>query len=97
MADILIKPIVTEKSTKAADKLNRFGFVVDKNANKLEIKKAVEQMYGVTVKDVNTLVQAGKAKQRMTKTAVLKGQKSSFKKAFVTLAEGDNIDFYSSI
>lgn len=97
MVDILIKPIVTEKSTKVSEKLNRYGFVVDKNANKLQIKEAVEKMYGVTVKDVNTLVQAGKAKQRMTKTAVLKGQKPSFKKAFVTLAVGDSIDFYSSI
>jgi large subunit ribosomal protein L23 len=97
MVDILIKPIVTEKSTKVSEKLNRYGFVVDKNANKLQIKSAVEKMYGVTVKDVNTLVQAGKAKQRSTKTAVLKGQKSSYKKAFVTLNAGDSIDFYSSI
>lgn len=97
MVDILIKPIVTEKSTKINEKLNRFGFIVDRNANKLQIKKVVEQMYGVTVVDVNTLIQAGKAKQRMTKTAQLKGQRPAFKKAFVTLAAGDNIDFYSSI
>jgi large subunit ribosomal protein L23 len=97
MADILIKPIVTEKSTKLGEKLNRFGFVVRKDANKLQIKHAVEKMYGVSVTDVNTLVQAGKARQRHTKTGVLKGMKSSFKKAFVTLAEGETIDFYSSI
>jgi len=97
MADILIKPIVTEKSTKLSDKLNRYGFVVAKDANKLQIKAAVEKMYGVTVKDVNTLVQAGKAKQRFTKTVVVKGQKPTLKKAFVTLAAGETIDFYSSI
>jgi large subunit ribosomal protein L23 len=97
MADILLKPIVTEKSTKVADKLNRYGFVVRKNANKLQIKAAVEQMYGVSVKDVNTMVQPAKARQRYTKTAVLKGAKPGFKKAFVTLADGDSIDFYSSI
>jgi large subunit ribosomal protein L23 len=97
MSEILLKPIVTEKSTKLGEKLNRFGFVVAKNANKLEIKKAVEKMYGVSVKSVNTVIQAGKAKQRFTKTTVVKGQKPTYKKAFVTLAPGETIDFYSSI
>lgn len=97
MKEILLKPIVTEKSTKIAEKLNRYGFIVKKTANKLEIKDAVEKMYGVKVTDVNTLIQAGKAKQRSTKTSVLKGQKPNLKKAFVTLSENDTIDFYSNV
>jgi large subunit ribosomal protein L23 len=97
MSDILISPLVTEKSTRLSEKHNRYGFVVDKRANKLQIKKAVEKMYGVSVKEVNTLRQPRKARQRYTKTGVIKGTKSGYKKAFVTLAEGETIDFYSSI
>ena len=95
--DILKKPIVTEKMTGLGEKLNRYGFIVDKRANKIEIKKAVEEMYDVRVDAVNTINYGGKAKSRYTKTGVITGKTSSFKKAIVTLADGDNIDFYSNI
>lgn len=95
--DILLKPIVTEKMTAQGENLNRFGFMVDKRANKIQIKHAVEEMYGVTVETVNTMVYAGKSKSRFTKTGVIQGRTNSFKKAIVTLAEGDTIDFYSNI
>jgi large subunit ribosomal protein L23 len=94
---ILIKPIVTEKLTGQADKLNRYGFIVDRNANKIEIRNAVEQMYGVTVKDVNTVNYHGKRKSRYTKAGLLSGRANHFKKAYVTLAGEDKIDFYSNI
>jgi large subunit ribosomal protein L23 len=95
--DILLKPIVTEKLTAQGEKLNRFGFVVSRKANKIQIKKAVEEMYGVTVESINTLVYAGKNKSRNTKTGVIQGKRNSFKKAIVTLAQGETIDFYSNI
>jgi len=95
--EILIKPLVTEKMTIQGEKLNRYGFVVDRNANKLEIKKAVEEMYGVTVKEVNTVNYHGKRKSRFTKAGLLTGRTNHFKKAIVTLAGDDKIDFYSSI
>ncbi len=95
--DILKKPIVTEKMTGLGEKLNRYGFIVDKRANKIEIKKAVEEMYDVRVDAVNTIIYGGKAKSRYTKTGVITGKTTSFKKAIVTLADGDNIDFYSNI
>ena len=95
--DILLKPIVTEKMTDLSEKLNQFGFIVEKRANKIQIKQAVEEMYGVTVETVNTMVYAGKRKSRFTKTGVIAGRTKSFKKALVTLADGDTIDFYSNI
>ena len=95
--NIIQKPIVTEKMTQLNEKLNRVGFVVDKKANKLEIKKAIEDFYDVKVVDVNTVSYAGKTKSRYTKAGFLKGRTNAFKKAIVTLAEGDNIDFYSNI
>jgi large subunit ribosomal protein L23 len=95
--EILIRPLVTEKLTALGEKLNRYGFVVDKRANKLEVKKAVQELYGVTVTDVNTIRYAGKVKTRFTKAGVITGQKNSIKKAIVTLAEGEKIDFYSNI
>ncbi len=94
---IIIKPIVTEKMTELGEKLNRYGFVVDKRANKLQIKGAVEEMYSVTVTSVNTMVYGGKTKSRYTKSGVITGRTNSYKKAIVTLADGDNIDFYSNI
>ncbi len=94
---ILIKPIVTEKLNEQSDKLNSFGFVVNKNANKLQIKQAIEEMYSVTVDRVNTMVYAGKVKSRHTKSGVQVGKTSAFKKAMVTLVAGDKIDFYSNI
>jgi large subunit ribosomal protein L23 len=95
--DILKKPIITEKMTNLGEKLNRYGFIVDKRANKIEIRKAVEEMYDVRVDAVNTIVYGGKAKSRYTKTGIIEGKTNSFKKAIVTLADGDNIDFYSNI
>jgi len=95
--DILIKPIVTEKMTIQGEKLNRYGFVVEKTANKLQIKKAVEDMYSVTVAEVNTMRYGGKVKSRFTKAGYLVGRTNSFKKAIITLKEGDKIDFYSNI
>jgi large subunit ribosomal protein L23 len=95
--EIIFKPIVTEKLTSLGEKLNRYGFIVDKRANKLEIKKAVETLYGVTVAAVNTMKYAGKVKSRSTKSGVIEGQKNMYKKAVITLAEGEKIDFYSNI
>lgn len=94
---IIIKPIVTEKMTQLGDKLNRYGFRVQKSANKIEIKQAVEALYNVTVEDVNTLVVAAKDKTRYTKGGLVKGKSSAYKKAIVTVKEGDKIDFYSNI
>ncbi|MCI1684738.1 MAG: 50S ribosomal protein L23 [Prevotella sp.] len=94
----IIKPLVTEKQTKITDKRpNRFGFVVKPEANKLQIKDEVEKLYKVTVEDVNTMRYAGKRQSRYTKAGMVKGQKNAFKKAIVTLKEGDTIDFYSNI
>ena len=94
---ILIKPIVTEKMTQQAESLNRYGFVVRKDAQKLEIKKAVETLYDVNVVAVNTMIYAGKRKSRYTKSGVISGKASSYKKAVITLAKGEVIDFYSNI
>jgi large subunit ribosomal protein L23 len=95
--NILLKPIVTEKMTSQGDKFNRYGFLVHKRANKLQIKKAVEELYGVTVESVNTMRYGGKLKTRNTRTGLLKGRTDATKKAVVTLAEGNSIDFYSNI
>lgn len=94
---IILKPIVTEKMTQLNEKLNRVGFIVDKKANKVEIKKAVEEFYNVKVIDVNTISYAGKTKSRYTKAGFINGRTDAFKKALVTLAQGENIDFYSNI
>ncbi len=94
---IIIKPVITEKMTKLTDKFNRYGFQVKKDANKLQIKDAVEKMYNVTVIKVNTMNYGGKKKSRYTKSGLLEGKTSAFKKALVTLKEGDTIDFYSNI
>ena len=95
--EILIKPLVTEKMTILGDKLNRYGFIVDRRANKLQIRSAVEKMYGVTVVSVNTVNYHGKKKSRYTEAGLLTGRTNHFKKAFVTLAGDDKIDFYSNI
>jgi large subunit ribosomal protein L23 len=94
---IIFKPIVTEKMTEQGEKLNRYGFIVDRKANKLQIKAAVEQFYNVTVKDVNTINYHGKRKSRYSKTGMLRGRMNHFKKAYVTLAGDDKIDFYANI
>jgi len=93
---VLKRPIITEK-VSAQNESGKYGFVVDINANKVEIKKAVEQMYGVTVADVNTMRYAGKSKTRYTKSKVISGKTAAFKKAIVTVADGEVIDFYSGI
>jgi large subunit ribosomal protein L23 len=95
--DILIKPLVTEKMNEQAERYNRYGFVVEKKATKPQIKKAVEGLYNVKVDTVNTMVYGGKVKTRYTKSGVLTGKTAAYKKAIVTLAEGDSIDFYSNI
>ena len=95
--EILLKPILTEKLTAQEDPLNRYGFLVDRTANKILIKKAIEEMYGVTVESVNTMRYAGKNKSRFTKAGVIAGRSNAFKKAMVTLPKGEKIDFYSSI
>ena len=94
---IIIKPIVTERMTIQGEKLNRYGFIVDREANKLEIKAAVEQMYNVTVAEVNTMNYHGKRKSRYTKAGMLQGRTNHYKKAIVTVAGEDKIDFYANI
>jgi len=93
---VLIKPLVTEK-VSALNEKGKYGFVVSRKANKVEIRKAVEKMYGVTVESVNTMVYLGKSKSRYTKSSIISGRTPSFKKAIVTVADGDVIDFYSEI
>ncbi len=95
--DVLIKPLVTEKMTAVTEKLNRYGFIVDRRATKNQIKTAVQNMYDVDVEAVNTMNYAGKTRSRFTKSGIQKGKTNSFKKAIITLAEGQTIDFYSNI
>ncbi len=97
LSEILIKPVLTEKANAQQEKLRRYAFKVAKKANKLEIKKAVEDMYGVSVEDVNTVIVPGKNKTRFTKAGFIKGVKPGYKKAYVTVAEGESIDLYSNI
>lgn len=94
---VIIKPIVTEKQNLQSEKYNRYGFLVAKDANKLQIKKAVEELYNVTVESVNTVLTPGKNKSRFTKAGVVSGRIYSAKKALVTLKQGETIDFYSNI
>ncbi len=94
---ILIKPIITEKATTASELSNRFTFLVSKTANKIEIKKAVEAAYGVTVEKVRTLNYGSERKMRYTKTGIQNGKTNATKKAIVKVAEGETIDFYSNL
>ena len=94
---IIIKPIITEKMTQMGEKLNRYGFKVDKRANKLQIKKAIKDIYGVEVADINTMVYRGKSKTRYSKSGFINVKSNNYKKAIVTLAKGETIDFYSNI
>ena len=94
---IIIKPLVTEKMTSITEKQNKFGFIVQPGANKIEIKKEIESRYNVTVTAVNTARYGGKNKTRYTKAGLIKGRTNAFKKAIVTLKEGETIDFYSNI
>ncbi|MBK9256749.1 MAG: 50S ribosomal protein L23 [Saprospiraceae bacterium] len=93
---ILIKPIISEKSERLTAKGNQYVFVVDKGANKIEIKKAVEEMFTTNVVSVNTTVMPAKSKSRNTRSGVIKGRVSSYKKAYVTLAEGEELDIYGA-
>ncbi len=93
----IIKPIITERLTEEAETQNRYGFVVNQKANKLEIKAAVEEMYGVSVRSVNTMNYLGKPKSRYNKSSVMKGRTANYKKAIVTLSDGEEIDFYSNV
>jgi len=95
--EILIKPIITEKMTAQGEKHNRYGFVVDKRANKLQIKEAIEKMYGVKVASVNTQQYVGKVKMRNTTRGLAIGRVNRNKKAIITLKNGETIDFYASI
>jgi large subunit ribosomal protein L23 len=95
--EILKKPIITEKMTMLGEKRNQYAFRVDKRANKYQIRQAIQELYGVQVDAVNTMRYAGKTKSRYTKAGFVEGRTDSFKKAVVTLKEGEVIDFYSNI
>lgn len=95
--NILIKPLITEKAEVLSEGLNKYSFVVARKANKVEIRKAVEEMYGVAVESVNTAIMPGKVKSRMTKSGFLRGRVTGFKKAIITLAEGEDIDFFGDL
>ncbi|MCQ2959114.1 MAG: 50S ribosomal protein L23 [Bacteroidales bacterium] len=95
--EVLQRPIITEKMSKKGDALNQYGFIVEKTADKGQIKKAVEEMYGVTVLSVNTTNYEGKVKVRNTKKGLMVGRTNAFKKAIVTIQKDQKIDFYSNI
>lgn len=95
--DILIKPIISEKAELLSEGLNQYSFVVNRKANKLEVRKAVEELYSVNVASVNTMIMPAKAKNRNTRSGLIKGRVSSFKKAIITLADGEEIDFFGDI
>ena len=97
LTEVLIKPILTEKANAQQEKLSRYAFKVDRRANKLEIKKAVETFHGVNVVDVNTAVVPGKNKTRYTKAGFIQGMKGAYKKAMVTVADGETIDLYANV
>jgi large subunit ribosomal protein L23 len=97
LSAVLVKPIVTEKSNKLTDSRKTYAFRVDRKANKLEVKKAVEEFYGVTVVEVNTVVVPAKTKSKFTKAGFISGRKPAYKKAYVKVAEGETIDLYSNI
>ncbi len=94
---VIFKPVITEKMTAKGEKLNQYGFIVDKKANKLQIKGEVEELYGIEVLSVNTMNYSGKRKSRNTKSGVISGKTNAFKKAIITIGEGESIDFFSNI
>lgn len=96
MKNILIKPLITEKVAVLNEK-GKYGFVVATKANKVEIKKAIEKLYGVNVEEINTMICRGKSKARHSKSGVLVGRTNSYKKAIVKVADGEVIDIYSGI
>ena len=95
--NVIVKPMITEKAENLSERLNQYCFVVDRSANKVEIKKAVEDLYQVTVESVNTMVMPGKMKRRNTRAGLINGQLSAYKKAIVKLGEGEEIDFFGDI
>lgn len=95
--EIIIKPVITEKMTSQTEKFNRYAFVVSQKANKIQIKDAIKDIYNVTVESINTMNYAGKAKSRHTKAGLVSGRTNNYKKAVVTLSEGESIDFFSNI
>ena len=95
--EILRKPLLTEKVAQLTEKLNRYAFIVDPRANKIQIKAAIEKMYGVNITDVNTMRYVGKLKTRNTKAGAVSGRSAAYKKAIITLKDGETIDFYSNI
>lgn len=95
--NIIIKPIVTEKTDNLVDTKNTYTFLVAKDANKIEIGKAITSMYNVEVTSVNTAIMPGRFTQRSTRSGIQKGRKPSYKKAMITLAEGEEINFYGEI
>jgi large subunit ribosomal protein L23 len=97
LTEVLIRPILTEKANAQQEKLRRYAFRVNTRANKLEIKKAVEEFYGITAVDVNTVIVPSKARSRSTKAGLIVGRKPGYKKALITIAEGESIDLYSNI
>ncbi len=97
MGSILKRPLITEKSQIATDKLQKYGFVVEKKATKNEIKAEIEKLYSVNIQSVNTMIYAGKTKSKNTKKGVFSGRTPAFKKAFVTLQEGESIDFFENV
>jgi large subunit ribosomal protein L23 len=94
---IILKPIITEKAESLSEKLGQYSFVVDRKANKLEIRKAIEKLYNVSVRSVNTMIVPGKERSRHSRSGVQKGTKSAYKKAIVTLTDGEKIDFFADI
>lgn len=97
MSQIVIKPIITEKMTATTEDMNRYGFIVKNDANKIQIKDAVEKLYGVNVEKVWTMRYAGKTKSRFTKTGLISGKSGAYKKAMISIADGETIDLYSNI
>ena len=95
--DIQIRPIITEKANTDSEKLNRYTFAVSPDANKFQIKDVVEKLYNVRVVKVNTALYAGKRKSRYTKAGLIRGRKPAYKKAYVTVTEGQTIDYYNNI
>ncbi len=95
--EILIKPIISEKAELLSESKNQYSFIVNKNANKLEVRKAIEGLYSVNVTSVNTIIMPAKAKSRNTRSGLIKGKVASFKKAIITLAAGEEIDFFGDI
>ena len=94
---VIIKPIITEKITKDGEVFNRFGFIVDKRANKIQIKNAIEAAYGVSVVNVNTMIYRADRTVKYTKSGLISGKTNAYKKAIVQVQEGETIDFYTNI